>query len=177
MKVIAIAAVTAGGKTTAVNEITRRLPNAQSLHFDAYQFEGEVGDFYRWVQNGADYNVWNLAPLEKDIIKIMGEGNCDYLILDYPFAYCNTQIEKYIDLAFFINTPLDIALTRRILRDMGDASGDEIRNNLRGYLDYERVAYVQMLGDILPSSDYVVDGTGSRETVVENIINIIKYEI
>lgn len=65
-------------------------------------------------------------------------------------------------------------MTRRILRDMGDASGDEIRNNLRGYLDYERMAYVQMLEDILPSSDYVVDGTGSRETVVENIINIIK---
>lgn len=174
MKVIAIAAVTAGGKTTAVNEITRRLPNAQALHFDAYQFEGEVDDFYRWVQNGADYNVWNLAPLEQDIIKIMGEGNCDYLILDYPFAYCNTQIEKYIDVAFFIDTPLDIALARRILRDMRDASGEEIRGDLKGYLEYARVAYVQMRKDILPSSDYVVDGTGSREIVVENIINIIK---
>lgn len=49
MKVVAIAAVTAGGKTTSVKEIVRRLPNAQSLHFDAYQFEGEVDDFYQWV--------------------------------------------------------------------------------------------------------------------------------
>lgn len=174
MKVIAVAAVTAGGKTTAVNEITRRLPNAQSLHFDAYQFEREVDDFYRWVQNGADYNVWNLAPLEKDIIKIMGEGNCDYLILDYPFAYCNIQIEKYIDVAFFIDTPLDIALARRILRDMGDASGEEIRGGLKGYLEYERVAYVQMFKDIRPSSDYVIDGTKSVEVIVEEIIDIVK---
>lgn len=123
MKVIAVAAVTAGGKTTAVNEITRRLPNAQSLHFDAYQFEGEVDDFYQWVQDGADYNVWNLAPLEKDIIKIMGE---------------------------------------------------EIRGNLKGYLEYERVAYVQMFKDIRPSSDYVIDGTKSVETIVEEIIDIVK---
>lgn len=123
MKVIAVAAVTAGGKTTAVNEITRRLPNAQSLHFDTYQFEGEVDDFYQWVQDGADYNVWNLAPLEKDIIKIMGE---------------------------------------------------EIRGNLKGYLEYERVAYVQMFKDIQPSSDYVIDGTKSVETIVEEIIDIVK---
>lgn len=174
MRVIAIAAVTAGGKTTIVKEIAKRLPNAQSLHFDTYQFEGEVDDFYQWVQDGADYNVWNLAPLEKDIIKIMGEGNCDYLILDYPFAYCNTQIEKYIDVAFFIDTPLDIALARRILRDMGDASGETIRDELRGYLDYARASYVQMLRDIMPSSDYVVDGSKSREIIAETIINMIK---
>lgn len=174
MRVIAIAAVTAGGKTTIVKEIAKRLPNAQSLHFDAYQFEGEVDDFYQWVQDGADYNVWNLSQLEKDIIKIMGEGNCDYLILDYPFAYCNTQIEKYIDVAFFIDTPLDIALARRILRDMRDASGEEIRGNLKRYLEYERVAYVQMFKDIQPSSDYVIDGTKSVETIVEEIIDIVK---
>lgn len=174
MKVIAIASVTAGGKTTAVNEITRRLPNARSLHFDAYRFEGEVDDFYRWVQNGADYNVWNLAPLERDIIKIKEEENCDYLILDYPFAYCNAQIKKYIDAAFFIDTPLDITLARRILRDMGDASGDEIRNGLKGYLDYARVAYVQMLKDIRPSSDHVIDGTKSVEEIVEEMIDIVR---
>lgn len=174
MKVIAIAAVTAGGKTTCVKEIIKRLPNAQALYFDAYQFQGEVDDFYQWVQEGANYNVWNLTPLEKDIIKIKEEGKCDYLILDYPFAYCNVQIEKYIDAAVFIDTPLDIALARRILRDMGNASGDEIRSDLKGYLEFARVAYTQMLQDILPSSDYVIDGTKSVEAIVEEIIDIGK---
>ncbi len=173
MKVIAIAAVTAGGKTTTVNEIKRQLSNVQTLHFDDYVFEGEVDDFYQWVLDGADYNVWNLEPLEKDILKIKINGDCDYLILDYPFAYCNEQIRKYIDVAIFIDTPLDIALARRILRDMGDASGKEIRNDLRGYLNYARIAFVQMQKDILPSSDYVIEGTMSIETIVENIINII----
>lgn len=173
MKVIAIAAVTAGGKTTTVNEIKRQLSNVQTLHFDDYAFEGEVEDFYQWVHDGADYNVWNLQPLEKDILKIKNDGNCDYLILDYPFAYCNDQISKYIDVAIFIDTPLDIALARRILRDMGDASVEEIRNDLKGYLKYARAAFVQMQKDILPSSDYVIDGTVSTETIVENIINII----
>lgn len=48
MKIIAIGAVTAGGKTTVVNSIKDRLPRTTSLHFDDYSFEGEVEDF----QNG-----------------------------------------------------------------------------------------------------------------------------
>lgn len=173
MKVIALAAVTAGGKTTTVNEIKKQLSNVQTLHFDDYVFEGEVDDFYQWTLNGANYNVWNLEPLEKDILTIKNSGICDYLILDYPFAYCHEQIKKYIDMAFFIDTPLDIALARWILRDMGNASGEEIRNHLMGYLKYARMAFVQMQKDILPSSDYVIDGTMSTEYIAEEIINII----
>ena len=56
---------------------------------------------------------------------------------------------------------------------MGNASGKDIRNDLMGYLKYTRIAYVQMLKDILPSSDYVIDGTMSTEYIAEEIINII----
>ena len=49
MKVIAIAAVTAGGKTTTVNEIKKQLSNVQNLYFDDYVFEGEVDNYYQWV--------------------------------------------------------------------------------------------------------------------------------
>ena len=99
MKVIAVAAVTAGGKTTVVNEIKRKMENVKSLHFDDYAFEGEVDDFYAWVTQGADYNVWNLNPLIKDICMIKNSGSCDYLLLDYPFAYCHKEMSKYIDLS------------------------------------------------------------------------------
>ena len=73
MKIIAIAAVSAGGKTTIVNQIKRKLLNVKSLHFDDYLFEGEVDDFYTWAMKGADYNVWN--PLIKDILEIKKNSN------------------------------------------------------------------------------------------------------
>jgi uridine kinase len=175
MKTIAVAAVTAGGKTTVVNGLINRLKNAQALHFDDYSFEGEVDDFYKWVHAGADYyNVWNLKPLEDDIIKIKNSGECEYLILDYPFAYCHQMIKKYIDIAVFIDTPLDIALARRILRDMETSTGDEVRNALNAYLKYERMSYLQMLKDILPSSDYVVDGSLEADKIVDEIVEFIK---
>lgn len=70
MKIISIAAVTAGGKTTIVNEIKKQVKNVMTLHFDDYAFEGEVDDFYGWGKNGANYNEWNLSPLINDICKI-----------------------------------------------------------------------------------------------------------
>lgn len=173
MKVIAIAAVTAGGKTSVVNEIRNKLPKTAALNFDDYAFDGEVGNYYQWVLDGADYNIWNLGPLEEDIIAIKNSGSYDYLLLDYPFAYCNDQIKKYIDFAVFIDTPLDIAMARRVLRDFKDASADEIRGDMEMYLKCARIAYVQMLKDILPSSNYVVDGTKDVETVVEEIMREI----
>ena len=76
MKIISIAAVTAGGKTTIVNELKKQIPNTKSLHFDEYSFEGEVDDFYTWTKQGADYNVWNLKPLIKDILEIKKNSDC-----------------------------------------------------------------------------------------------------
>lgn len=171
MKIIAVAAVTAGGKTTVVNELKKKLQNSRSLHFDDYTFEGEVDNFYEWTQSGADYySVWNLKPLEEDILKIKASGTCDYLILDYPFAYCHDTIKPYIDTAFFIDTPLDIALARRILRDMSDAAADDIRNDLETYLKYARISFIQMQKDIPQSSDYVIDGTCTVDEIANEII-------
>lgn len=173
MKVIAIAAVTAGGKTTVVNELVKTLPRAKFLHFDDYSFEGEVEDFGAWVKEGADYNVWNLSPLKADILTIRESGECDYLILDYPFAYCNTGLSKDIDCAIFIDTPLDIAMARRILRDMRDSTGAEIRNELEVYIRFARDAYVAMLEKVRPSSDYVIDGTKEIDEKVQEIMELI----
>ena len=173
MKTIAIAAVTAGGKTTVVDQLKNRLPKARSLHFDDYHFEGEVEDFSAWLKNGADYNVWNLRPLLADILDLQRGGDCAYLLLDYPFAYCHDMIKNYIDYAIFIDTPLDLALARGILRDMQTATGEEIRNWLETYLHDARAAYKQMQKDILPSSDYVADGDQACEEIVHSIFKQI----
>ncbi|MBR6747984.1 MAG: hypothetical protein IKM07_03515 [Clostridia bacterium] len=173
MMTIAIAAVTAGGKTTLVNELKKQLGSAKTLHFDDYTFEGEVEDYYAWVMQGSDYHLWDLSPLIADIRRIKADSAYDYLILDYPFAYCHKEMAGLIDYAVFVDTPLDVALARRILRDMKDASGEQIRLELEMYIKYARVAYVQMLKDILPSSDYVIDGTKEAEQMAAELKEII----
>ena len=174
MKIIAIGAVTAGGKTTVVNAIKDRLPKTTSLHFDDYSFDGEVDDFTKWVSKHKEYyNVWDLSPLKADVERITNSGEYDYLLLDYPFAYRNKMMKDYLDCCIFIDTPLDIAMARRVLRDMNEASADDIRNEMNTYLNSTRICYVQMLTDILSTSDYVINGANELETIIDEIMEII----
>ncbi len=174
MKIIAIAAVTAGGKTTVVNAIKERLPRTASLHFDDYSFDGEPDDLTEWVSKAEEfYNVWDLSPLKADVERIIAGGEYDRLLLDYPFAYKNKMMKDYIDCCIFIDTPLDIALARRVLRDMKEASADDIRNEMDTYLNAARSCYLQMLTDILPNSDHVIDGANDLETIINEAMEII----
>ena len=173
MKIIAIGAVTAGGKTTVVNAVKERLPGTASLHFDDYSFEGEVEDFSRWLSEGADVHVWDLSPLKADIDRLIQSGKYDRLLLDYPFAYEHRMIKDYIDCCIFIDTPLDIALARRILRDNVQSSADEIRVEMDGYLKYARKAYILMQEEQVASADHIIDGAKSLDEIINEVTEIV----
>lgn len=172
--VIAISAVSGGGKTTVIQALNNELHLSKSLYFDDYDFEGCPEDFFQWVQSGADYNVWNTEILVKDLRHLLTQFNLEYVLLDYPFAYKNDKVAAYIDYAIFIDTPLDIAMARRILRDKINEPADLIKDDLNYYLSKGRIAYLEMLKTIRPNSDFIIDGSLSLEAIVSEIIKKIK---
>ncbi|SDL86074.1 hypothetical protein [Sediminibacillus halophilus] len=168
--VIAISAVSGGGKTTLTKELASKLPKVSVLHFDDYTFHGPE-NLAKWSKEGADHNAWNLAPLVEDVLLL--KERYDYILLDYPFAYQNHWMKDFINIAVYIDTPLDVALARRMLRDYPEGSAEEIRNDLSYYLSYGREAYLEMEHKIKPNSDLVIDGTLSREEIMQRIIEEI----
>lgn len=171
--VIAIASVSGGGKTTVTNELKDRLPLSTAIYFDDYDFEEGPEDYFQWVQNGADYNDWDVETLANDIEPLLTKRSLNYVLLDYPFAYKNNRIKQYIDYAIFIDTPLDIALARRVLRDNLYQPPDLLKNDLYCYLSGGRAAYLEMIKTIKPNSDFVVDGSLSVDDIVSQIIEQI----
>ncbi|SEO07127.1 Uridine kinase [Amphibacillus marinus] len=166
-KVIVIGAVAGGGKTTITNHLVNCFTNAKALYFDDYDFDGP-NDIISWVNNGADYNDWDLQPLLADVNVL--KDRYRFIIVDYPFAYQNKQLSPLIDLAVFIDTPLDIALARRILRDDQNKLTEQIFTDLGHYLDAGRDGYTQMLKCIKPNSDVVINGCQSVKAITDEII-------
>lgn len=173
MKIITIAAVSGGGKTTITERLTQKLTNSKALYFDSYNFPNCPADICKWIDEGANYDEWVLTPLIKDIQHLIRDSNVDYIIVDYPFAYLNSEMRQFIDLTIFIDTPLDIAMARRILRDFKEDTMSEIHNDLKHYITYARKAYLEALHTVKPNSDIVLDGSLS----VEEIINQIDEEL
>ena len=76
-----------------------------------------------WAADGGDCNEWYVEPIAADIERLLTEPY-DYIILDYPFGYLNDRVGKLINFTVFVDTPLDVALARRIIRDYTSRSED-----------------------------------------------------
>lgn len=170
--VVSIASVSGGGKTTVVSELLKQLPKSKALFFDDYTFEGPL-DVLAWVDEGADYDQWNLASLVQDLEGLLKEP-LDYILLDYPFAYRQSQMAGYIDYAVFIDTPLDIALARRMQRDFMESSVMEIMLQMQHYAQEGRRAYLEMLRTVMPDSDRIVDGKLSLLEISNEIASTLR---
>ena len=176
--VIAIAAVSGGGKTTVTTKLNKILQRSKVLFFDDYEFEGP-DDMCDWVERGADNNEWKLAPLINDLCSLISNPSqsLDFILLDYPFAYMNFEMREYIDFTIFIDMPLDIAMARRILRDFKESSIELVLNDLNTYLSRGRVAYLEMCKTIKPNCDLIIDGSLSVGVIVNQIyerINMLR---
>lgn len=168
--IVAINAISGGGKTTITNALLNKLPNARALYFDDRNYASDSGidDICEWVENGADANLFNLELLADNIENLLNESP-DYILLDYPFGYRHDLIAKYIDLSVYIDTPLDIALARRIIRDHGNSSIMNIFNDMDQYLSQGRNVYLKSSDIARSTADFVVDGSKCIDEIAESI--------
>ena len=164
--VIAIAGVSGGGKTAVTNQLRLKLNQSKVLYFDDYNFEGP-DDLIQWVENGY-YEKWDLEPLLIDF-KELCKDHPDYIILDFPFAYKHSEMSSLINIAVFIDTPLDIALVRRIKRDFSTSSVEDVLTEMANYVSRGRKGYIEMLATIKPNSDLVIDGSQSISEITDEI--------
>jgi len=168
--IFAVNATSGGGKTTTTRELQKRLPNARALYFDDRNYDSDSGieDIVEWVDNGANVNLWDLKRLADDIDRLKQEYP-DFIILDYPFGYKHNLIGPYLNYSVFIDTPFDIALARRIIRDYDKETMTSIFDDMKYYLEHGRTAYLYGLYDGRKIADFIVDGSLPLDEIVECI--------
>lgn len=179
--VISISGLSGSGKTTVTNALKVRLVGATIISFDDY---GDRVYLYRdineWSEDSSD-DEWHTEPIAADIERLLSEP-LNYIILDYPFGYGNRLVGQYINLAVFVDAPLEVALARRIIRDytsreentnvadVEEVSLAALDKELRFYLERSRLTYARMPEMQKPMSDLVVDGTKTPEEIADEIL-------
>ena len=182
--VISISSPSGGGKTTITTSLKDQLANSIVINWDDY---GDEVDPDCDINDVKDYNEWNTEPVAADVKRLLNEPY-DYILLDYPFGYLNDCVGKLIDLTVFIDTPLDVALARRIRRDytnrskesdfglgyVGEVNLKTIDEELFLYLTSSRPTYMYFSESHMQASDLVVDGTKSLDEIVSEILSYIR---
>jgi uridine kinase len=185
--VISISGLSGSGKTAVTNALKARLVNAAVINFDDYGDRVYLDrDINEWAADSSD-DEWHTEPVAADVERLLDEP-LDYIILDYPFGYGNRLVGQYINLAVFIDVPLDVALARRIIRDytsreentnvadVEEVSLAGLDKELRFYLSRSRSTYARMPEMQKPTSDLVVDGTKTPEEIAYKIIEHVKED-
>lgn len=169
--IVVVGGVSGSGKTTVSKHLSSRLGGAKTLFFDDYDFDGP-SNIIDWVERGANYEEWDLSLLLKDL-EAFHSDSVKYIVLDFPFAYKHAQIKEFINFAVFIDTPLDIAYARRLIRDFQNSTEKNILLDAKNYLSSGRNGYLEMLQSIKPSSDLVIDGTLPVSKITDKILNTV----
>ncbi|MGN7284647.1 adenylyl-sulfate kinase [Shouchella clausii] len=170
-EVIAISGVTAGGKTTLVNQLVKEFPSACAFYFDHYEFEN-APDMKDILNKPADYfNAYRLDRMINNLKE--AQDKYDYIFLDYPIGYENKQMGMYIDKVIYIKTPLDITFARYLLRDFANSSGNDILKWAKCYLEEARPLFITHEDIVSKHADYIMDGTLEAEEKIAKIKQLL----
>ena len=187
VKIIGITGVGGAGKSVLTKALGKKL-NATTLYWDDFdEISQDPKDYIEWYNTSRDYDEWKYDALA-EVLKQLKLGKkvicpvtkkelipSGYIIFDAPLGRNHRATGQYIDYSIFLDTPLDIALARRVLRDFRDKANlniNEIFEELDFYITSSRPLYA-MDYEEKEKFDYVVDGSQP----VDKILGIIVQQL
>ena len=106
-------------------------------------------------------------------------GKAKQIILDFPFGRRHPRFADIIDLDVFIDTPLDVAMARRILRDCfgetrksSEEALEDLRAELTHYLVKARFPFLDAC-KARDASDLILDGWSSLDDLKTEVLGRI----
>jgi uridine kinase len=191
--VIAVSGTSGAGKSSVVANTAVLLTSAARLHFDDYVTLGnDIAQIRAWIDAGANPDEIKTPVLALDLrALISGEpirppnaGHmvqpADYILLEEPFGRSRLELASLIDLTVHIDVPPDVALARRIIREIAAQQNGaeqlvgEIEGQLRAFLAIGRDAYLAAARAARQSADIVLDGMLPVDELAATIVEEVR---
>lgn len=184
------------------------LLNGTALFFDDYASVSHYPkDIKKWLQDGADLDEWKTPAFIDDIKKLKSGTSItapdksrviepsQFIVIEEPMGRNRKKLKDLIDFVVVIDTPFEIALTRRLLRSINYTFPDGFSHNnekqqnasimllkhfedyLTGYVEYYRDLYVVVHKLTVQNCDLIVDGTLPTEIAAHKVIHEVKEKL
>ncbi len=177
--VIAIAGPPGGGKTTLSNAISVRLGGAPVLRYDDYQTMTRRGlpEVEDWLSRGAPFDEISAPGFAEELARLLA-SDASHVIVDGPLGRAYRPTAPMIDFLVFLDTPLDLALSRVIknatvtaARSPDPDSARRFVGWLETYLDiyqrFSRRAYDLQRRMVMPEAELVLDGESPPDRLAD----------
>lgn len=195
--IVCLSSPSGGGKTAVTRRLGQLYPQSVTLYFDEYDDIGEGANIHpasleQWQRDGRDYSAWQMPGLLRDLA-FLRNGQPIHspitqtllvpqpvVFLDNALGRASPTLRPYCDFMVYIDTPLDVAMARRIQRDYfgnnsldAQSTLDQIHAMTAGYLTWAREAYLDQERQVKPLCDLVLDGCLSVDALARQILAAI----
>jgi uridine kinase len=196
--VIGIAGPVGGGKSTLVRQLANLLAGATPIHFDDYESltSQPIEKIKQWMQSGGDTSELPVAGLAADLVSLKAGRAVSidatstpvpvgrYILFETQFGRRHAATGMHIDFLVWMDTPLDIALARKLRQFNAELAGTINAADHAAFSEWLRVYldnYLDVVGELLrvqrntvaAEADLVIDGATDRESIARQVKNAI----
>lgn len=186
--IIGISGISGAGKSTLIKKLADTLQAIFLIWDDFDEISQQPEDYVKWYESSRNYDEWVYDDLA-NTLKELKKGHkvicpvtknklfpTTYILFDAPLGYCHKATGKYIDFLICLDTPLDIALARRLLRDYrSHPEPQKILEELDNYLTNTRSLYI--LTPEEKAWDLIIDGSISLNKQEQQVLTALqKFE-
>jgi uridine kinase len=181
--VVGLSGIPGSGKTTLMHLLLKDYGHAQAVYYDRFHpgmTEPQIRD---WFGRVGDTNEFVLSDLIGELTRRMqiqpGDQRRPLVLFETAFGRAHRATGAFVDFLIWIDTPLDIALSRANLvfldsvrqNPAPNAAADFIEWLARYMRDYPivRTMYLALSERISSMADLVIDGTKPAEVSAESV--------
>jgi uridine kinase len=179
--IIAVAGIVGAGKSTLVRGLAAELGDASTIHVDSYEtFTGQsASEVTDWARGGADFDRLTIPGLVEDLERLKSGTTVveprtgrpvpatNYVLFETQFGRAHRATGRHIDLLFWVETPLDVALARKAREHLGLGTDPAWLDGwLANYLGFVRALLVQQRDRVRPQADVLLDGLADPAALV-----------
>lgn len=199
--VIAIAGPVGAGKTTLARGVADELADAAVLQFDHYEriTEQSIEQVRDWMQGGADLDAMAIPGLA-EALQSLKAGRAainpmtratipsrKYILFETQFGRRHAATGRYIDLMIWVDTPLDVALARKVRQFAAELEGSDpaaasafgawLHEYLGNYLDVVSGLLRMQKESVGAGADLVVDGGRDVSALQQEIARLVRERL
>lgn len=177
IKVVAISGVSGSGKTSVIEQLSEAF-SCPSLLFDDHTDENTYPkDMKRWFDNGANVSDIQTPRFVNALCDLKAKANKEFIFIEEPFGRCRGSISELIDYVVLLDMPLEICLSRVIMRNIKHPklnSLNSISRYLSMYDDHFREIYIESTNQVREDSDLILQQVTSIDLTTKIISNWLR---